>query len=59
MGQYFSLAYCTIAATSAEDSTRGFIGPRQARQCVKIPNMLSIPLYIYENINDYYRDVEE
>jgi hypothetical protein len=36
METVFSLAYCTIAATSAKDSTQGFLRPRPERQYVKI-----------------------
>ncbi|KAH6661757.1 heterokaryon incompatibility protein-domain-containing protein [Halenospora varia] len=59
METVFSSAYCTIAASSAEDSTKGFLNPRPPRQCVKVSNASDTPLYICEHIDDFHRDVEE
>jgi hypothetical protein len=36
MGDVYANAYITIAATRGEDSTAGFLGPRDIRQAVKI-----------------------
>ncbi|KAH8680098.1 heterokaryon incompatibility protein-domain-containing protein [Tricladium varicosporioides] len=59
METVFSSAYCTIAASSAEDSTKGFLGPLSPeRQFVKVLAQ-DIPLYICQNIDDFPRDVEE
>jgi Heterokaryon incompatibility protein (HET) len=59
METVFGSAYCTIAASSARDSTEGFLSPRSPRQCVKVPNTSDTPLYICENIDNFHRDVEE
>lgn len=59
MESYYSSAYCTIAATSARDSTEGFLGPRPARRCVWFPGTLNNPLYVCETIDDFRSDVEE
>jgi hypothetical protein len=59
MESVFSSAYCTIAASSARDSTEGFLRPRSARQYVKVPNASGSSLYVCEAIDDFHRDVEE
>ncbi|KAF4622831.1 hypothetical protein G7Y89_g14193 [Cudoniella acicularis] len=63
METFFSSAYCTIAASSAEDSTKGFLSPRSpskpARECVKVPNALDTSLYICEIIDNFHHDVEK
>jgi hypothetical protein len=59
METYFSCAYCTIAATSATDSTAGFLGPRAARRCVRVQNASGSPFYVCEAIDDFHTDVEE
>jgi hypothetical protein len=62
METVFNMAYCTLAASSAKDSTEGFLGPRsdgQGRQYVKIPNSSDSPLYVCEAIDDFHHDVEE
>jgi hypothetical protein len=58
MENIFSSAYCTIAASSASDSTKGFLGRRPARPCVKVRDLYH-PLYVCENIDDFHRDVEK
>ncbi len=55
METVFSSAYCTIAASSAQNSTEGFLN---RRQCVKVPNASDTPLYVC-NTNDFRRDVEK
>jgi hypothetical protein len=59
MERVFGSAYCTIAASSAEDSTKGFLSLRSPRQCVKVPNASDSPLYICENIDNFHGHVEE
>jgi hypothetical protein len=59
MEEYFGSAYCTIAATSAKSSTEGFLIPRPAGQCVKVPGPLGAPLYVCNVIGDFRGDVEE
>lgn len=39
----YSMAYCTIAATSSKDSTRGFLKPREQREFVKIESLPKSP----------------
>jgi hypothetical protein len=55
METVFSSAYCTIAASSAQNSTEGFLN---RRQCVKVQDASGTPLYIC-NTDDFHRDVEE
>ncbi|KAF4622802.1 hypothetical protein G7Y89_g14223 [Cudoniella acicularis] len=59
MEAVFSSAYCTIAASSAKDSTEGFLNPRSPVQCVRVPYSLDAALYICERIGNFHRDVEE
>jgi hypothetical protein len=63
METVFGSAYCTVAASSAKDSTEGFLNPRSPnqseRQCVRVPNASDTPLYICEGIDNFHRDVEE
>jgi hypothetical protein len=59
MGQVFSNAYCTIAATSAAASHEGFLTPRAnstAFATVKTPSRGL--LHISEFMEDYNRDIE-
>lgn len=39
MESVFASAYCTIAATSAEDSTKGFLNRQSVKKCVHVSNM--------------------
>jgi hypothetical protein len=63
METVFGSAYCTIAASSAKNSTEGFLNPRllnqSRRQCVRVSNTLDTALYICENIDNFHRDMEE
>jgi len=59
MDIYFSSAYCTIAATSASDSTESFLKSRSERMWVKISSTLEDPLYVSDVFDDFHRDVEE
>ena len=56
METVFGSAYCTIAASSAKNSTEGFLNPRSPRQCARLPDTA---LYICENIDNFHRDLEE
>ncbi len=58
IARYFGSAYCTIAATSARDSTEGFLVLLQAGQCVKIPNDSESALYVCEAIDNFNGHVE-
>ncbi|KAI1759501.1 hypothetical protein GGR53DRAFT_527218 [Hypoxylon sp. FL1150] len=61
MEDYYSGAYCTIAATSADGSSSGFLGERSARQCHRFQLQNESPqstFYICENIDHFTRDVE-
>jgi hypothetical protein len=50
----FALAYCTIAASSAKDSTKGFLTPRPAKQAVRLTNNV----YACEVGENFDHDVE-
>lgn len=58
METVFSSAYCTIAASSAIDSTKGFLGLRSPRHFVTAQDALGYPLFIFDNIDDFHRDVD-
>ena len=58
----FKNAYCTIAATSAEDSTKGFLNrplKEEDSQYVMVPNSSHGKVYICTSIDDFPSDVEE
>jgi hypothetical protein len=58
MEAVFRNAYCTIAATSAEDSTKGFLNrPLEDWQYVKVPNSSHGKVYICTSIDDFPGDV--
>jgi hypothetical protein len=60
METVFRNAYCTIAASSAADSTVGFLGPeKRARKYVKVPKSSHGPIYVCEAIDDFHGDVED
>ncbi|KAH7393716.1 heterokaryon incompatibility protein-domain-containing protein [Cadophora sp. MPI-SDFR-AT-0126] len=62
MEAVFKNAYCTIAATSAEDSTKGFLNrplKEEDSQYVIVPNSSHGKVYICTSINDFPGDVEE
>ena len=59
MEKVFGSAYCTIAASSAKDSTEGFLSPRSPIQYVKVPYTSDTSLYICDSIDNFHRDVEE
>ncbi|KAH8685680.1 heterokaryon incompatibility protein-domain-containing protein [Tricladium varicosporioides] len=62
METVFRNAYCTIAATSATDSTKGFLDrpPRTSTlQYATIPNSSHGPVYISTSIDNFSSDVEE
>ena len=57
----FQNAYCTIAAASAKDSTKGFLGRaivKQHHPYVKIPTASHGTVYICSLTDDFERDVE-
>ncbi|XXH01334.1 hypothetical protein Hte_007692 [Hypoxylon texense] len=59
MERYYSQAYATIAATSAPDSTAGFLHPRPAAEFVRAGTSPGgAPLYICESIDNFRDDVE-
>ncbi|KAI0505813.1 heterokaryon incompatibility protein-domain-containing protein [Xylaria bambusicola] len=57
METVFSTAYCVIAATRAEGSSSGFLGPRPARKFVKIERPGQNSIYVCESIDNFQRDV--
>lgn len=58
MEDVFSNAYCTIAASSATSSLTGFLGPRRARDAIKIRTVSGAPLYLADAIDDFHEDIE-
>ncbi|KAF5236757.1 hypothetical protein FANTH_11135 [Fusarium anthophilum] len=62
METVFKNAYCTIAATSAEDSTKGFLNrpvEESNLQYVTVPNSSHGKVYVCTSIDDFPGDVEE
>jgi hypothetical protein len=61
METVFRNAYCTIAATSAEDSTKGFLNrPEEPNsQYVTVPKSSHGKVYVCTLIDDFPGDVEE
>ncbi|PVH67613.1 HET-domain-containing protein [Cadophora sp. DSE1049] len=61
MEAVFRNAYCTIAATSAEDSTKGFLNrPEESNlQYVTVPKSSHGKVYVCRSIDDFPCDVEE
>ncbi|KAF8857485.1 hypothetical protein BDZ45DRAFT_726670 [Acephala macrosclerotiorum] len=59
METVYSMAYCTLAATSTSSSTDGFLNPRPQRKYLKIANGTGPPIYVCEFIDDFHRDVEK
>ncbi|KAH7316960.1 heterokaryon incompatibility protein-domain-containing protein, partial [Stachybotrys elegans] len=64
MGRYYSSSYLTLAATSAQGSSDGFLGSRPQMSYVTVANQLPSsdlrqhdPLYICQGINDFQNDV--
>ncbi|CZR56687.1 uncharacterized protein PAC_06576 [Phialocephala subalpina] len=55
----YSMAYWTLAATSASKFTDGFLGPRPRRTYLKVANGLKSPIYVCDFIDDFHRDVED
>ncbi|KAK7422555.1 hypothetical protein QQX98_001578 [Neonectria punicea] len=59
MERYYSQAYATIAATSASDSTAGFLHPRPAAEFVRAGTTPGgAPLYICASIDNFCHDVD-
>lgn len=59
MEQYYSSAYCTVAADSAEGSNDGLFQTRRDRRCVRLPNQEDPAVYLCEVIDDFDRDVDK
>jgi len=62
MEAVFKGTYCTIAATSAEDSNKGFLNRRleeEDSQYVMVPNSSQGKIYVCTLIDDFPGDVEE
>lgn len=58
MGQVFSSAYVTIAATCASGTKDGFLKPRPTRDCVTIKMDDDCNLYLCNSIDDFNNDVD-
>lgn len=62
MEAVFKNAYYTIAATSAEDSNKGFLNralEKKDSQYVTVPNSSHGKVYVCTSIDDFHSDVEE
>ncbi|KAH7227243.1 heterokaryon incompatibility protein-domain-containing protein [Fusarium solani] len=62
METVFRNAYCTIAATSAEDSTKGFLNrpvEQSDLQYVTVPNSSHGRVYVCASLDDFSGDVEK
>ncbi|KAI0000236.1 HET-domain-containing protein [Xylariaceae sp. FL0662B] len=57
MESVFSMAYCTIAASSAASHLEGLMYPRKPRPCVAIENRDS-KIYLCQAIDNFHDDVE-
>ncbi|KAI0813017.1 heterokaryon incompatibility protein-domain-containing protein [Xylaria sp. FL0064] len=58
MEQVFSLAYCTIGASSSKSSVQGFFPSRDPRPCVQLETPGTGRLYVCHNIDNFNRDVD-
>jgi hypothetical protein len=58
MERIYNMAYCTLAASSAHNSTIGFLQPRPPRRHLAINRIARAPIYVCEPIDDFDRDVE-
>ncbi|KAI0199845.1 hypothetical protein F4808DRAFT_451252 [Astrocystis sublimbata] len=58
MEQVFSLAYCTLGASSSKSSEEGFLCPRHPRPCVRLEPPGIGRLYVCQNIDNFNRDVD-
>lgn len=58
MAEIYANAYCTIAATRAEDGHGGFLQPRSQRESVAIRPPNGVPYYVCDVIDDFRHDVE-
>ena len=58
MQDVFHQAYCTIAATAAEDAQAGFLGPRPTSRSVAVQTSQGAPVYFCESVDDFRSDVE-
>ncbi|KAI8966787.1 hypothetical protein F5Y11DRAFT_361831 [Daldinia sp. FL1419] len=58
MGQVFSDAHFTIAASSAKSTNEGFLLPRTSRPCIQLSINGTRKLYVCINIDNFRRDVE-
>jgi hypothetical protein len=56
MEKVYNSAYCTIAATSAKNSTQGFLTHRPGRAYIRIPNSSA---YLCEAIDDFHAHLAE
>ncbi|EUC43333.1 hypothetical protein COCMIDRAFT_38701 [Bipolaris oryzae ATCC 44560] len=54
----FSMAYCTIGASSAKSSLDGFLHKRTPRTVVKLPATSTQATYACIDIDDFHADVE-
>jgi hypothetical protein len=59
MEKVYSMAYCTLAATSAQDSNIGFLRRRPQRRHHLINRTAHAPFYVCEPIDKFSRDVEK
>jgi hypothetical protein len=59
MEMVFSSAYCTLAATSAEDSHEGFLRLRQSSQPLQLETEDGGRLYVSKEVDNFFEDIEK
>ncbi|RII04522.1 hypothetical protein CUC08_Gglean011909 [Alternaria sp. MG1] len=59
MEDVFASAYCTIAATSAADSTVGFLARNTSTEYARVQDAAGNQVYICTHMDDFEKDVEE
>ncbi|KAH8890108.1 HET-domain-containing protein [Thozetella sp. PMI_491] len=59
MEDVFSSAYCTLAASSTQSASAGFLQERKARACIKLDSPGRGALYVCKAIDNFHLDVEE
>ena len=59
MGDVFTNAYCTIAASRAGGSSDGFLTSKKPRNAVAVTQSSGYTYYVCDAIDDFHSDVEE
>jgi hypothetical protein len=59
MQEYYSSAYCTIAATSAADYKTGFLKQKDSSKYIRIQDASGRRFFVCDDIDDFENDVEK